>query len=73
MSKVKQIRPLGEITGDLELLYEEMIDEHDLQVHEILGLFFFWCQVHRPDAFETYVSDGSSPEIFYGPTRSKKK
>jgi len=69
MSKVKQIRPMGEITGDLEKLYEEMIDEHDLQLHEILGLLVLWCQVHRPDAIEKYVADGTSPTIFYGPPR----
>lgn len=71
MSKVKQIRPLGEITADLEKLYEEMVDDHDLQEHEVLGLLHLWFMVHRPEAIEQYVSDGSRPELFYGPTRTK--
>lgn len=67
MSRVKQIRPLGEITSDLETLYEEMIDDHGLQEHEILGLLHLWIMVHRPDAIERYVADESRPELFYGP------
>ena len=62
-----KLRPLGQITSDLEKLYEELIDEHDLQMHEILGLFYFWCMSHRPGAIERYVEDGSSPIIKYGP------
>lgn len=64
--KKQKLRPLGEITNDLEQLYEELIDGHDLQFHEILGLLVFWAQVHRPDCFEIFTKDGSSPVLKYG-------
>jgi len=67
MSKVK-LRPVGQITTDLEKLYFELCVDHELQVHEVIGLFFLWAQVHCPGAFEKYT-DGSSPELYYGPKK----
>lgn len=65
------MRKLGDITTDLEKLYEEMIDGHDMQFHEILAILDYWCRVHRPDAFEFYTEDGSSPVLTYGPRKSE--
>lgn len=56
---------MGEITSDMELLLEELVDDHDLQKGEILALVQAWIDIHRPDAVEVY-EDGSSPIYFYG-------
>jgi len=68
MSK-KKLRPMGEITADLEILLEEMTDPEgqDLQWGEILFLIFSWLSVHAQHARETYTEDGSHPEFKYGP------
>lgn len=70
MSK-KQLRPLGQITGDLEPLLFEMVCQHDLQHGEILALINSWLQIHAPDAREVYTADGSSPIYFYGAANDK--
>lgn len=59
------MRPMGEITAEMEELVTEMIDDHQLQWHEILGLMHAYLQSHRPDAQEEY-EDGSRPVYFYG-------
>ena len=59
-----EIRPLGDITEDLEPLYFEMLLEHKLQPHEVIGLFLQWQQTHVPNATEKYT-DGTSP-VYYG-------
>lgn len=64
-------RPYGELLLDLEVLYDEMIDQHGVQMADILYHAFGHCKVHRPDAFEVYVEDGSNPELFYGPRKDK--
>lgn len=65
----KKIRPLGEITSDLEPLYFEMLLDHGLQRHEVVGLFLQWAETHML-GLETYM-DGSHP-VFYGPETKKK-
>lgn len=67
----KKIRPMGQITQDMELLLEELVDDHDLQVAEILYQNWSWLVIHRPGAVEEYIEDGGSP-IFYGPKTKKK-
>ena len=66
----KKIRPLGNITSDLEVLLEEAIDDHDLQCGEVMALVYSWIRVHRPSAVEEYL-DGSRPVFFYGPSREE--
>lgn len=51
--------------SDMELLLEELVDDHDLQWYEVLALIFGWLTVHRPDAQEEY-HDGTRPVFFYG-------
>lgn len=41
---MSKLRPLGNITSDLEKLLEELVDEHDLQTGEILALIYYWIQ-----------------------------
>lgn len=67
--KKKKLRPLGEITADLEPLYFEMLLDHGLQRHEVIGLFLQWAETHMI-GLETY-EDGSHP-VFYGPKTEKK-
>lgn len=62
----KQIRKLGDITGDLEPLIQEMVFDHEMQVHEILGIIHAYLISHCPEAVEVYVADGSSPQLRYG-------
>lgn len=66
--KSKRLRPMGNITLDLEVLLQEMTDAdgHDLQHGEVLALIFSWMQIHAPHARETYTEDGSHPVYFYG-------
>lgn len=61
-----KLRPLGQITNDLEKILCEMVDTQEMQLHEILGVVLLYIQSHRPDAIEVY-EDGSSPILSYGP------
>lgn len=63
-NKKKKIRPMGDITADLEPLYFEMLLDHKMQRHEVIGLFLQWAETHML-GLEHYT-DGSHP-IFYGP------
>jgi hypothetical protein len=64
----KKLRPLSDITLDLEELLFEMTgtnkNEHGLQLHEVIGIIAYWAQVHNPECIETYL-DGTHP-ILYG-------
>lgn len=64
----KKLRPLGDITQDMEPLLFELTEKHSLQTHEILGIIKAWIDVHYPKANETYL-DGTKPKLkgtFYG-------
>lgn len=63
-----KLRPLGHITSDLELLLEEMTDQHEMQNGEILALVYNWLKVHAPQATEVYEDD-TNPEFYYGPRK----
>lgn len=58
----KKLRPLGQITQDLEPLWFEMVEGHEMQAHEVLSLFLSWAEVHYPDSIEEYL-DGSKPKL----------
>lgn len=62
----RKVRPLGQITQDMEPLLEEMVDLHELQTHEIISLIIAWIECHRPGAVEEY-EDGTKPKLTYGP------
>lgn len=59
------LRPLGDITGDLEPLMIEMAEQHNLQWGEILALVHSYLTVHLPDNQELYEDD-TRPVYFYG-------
>lgn len=60
-----KIRPMGEITQDLEYLISEMIDGHKLQAGEVDALITAYIRIHYPGAYEQYT-DGTMPVQFYG-------
>lgn len=62
------MRKMGNILLDMEKLLDEMVDDHDLQWSDVLGLVYAWLMAHRPDAREEYV-DGDKSEYYYGPIR----
>lgn len=62
---MKKLRPLGDVTSDLEPLLLEMVIEHDLQHGEILNIIKGYLEIHCPDAQEQYT-DGTLPVFFYG-------
>ena len=66
MAKNK-LRPLGDITNDLEQVILEMTMDHELQWGEVLNLVRGYMEIHCPGAQETYTEDGSHPVFYYGP------
>jgi len=62
----KDLRPLGEITCDMEPLLQEMVEEHEMQKGEILALVAIYLDIHCPQSLEEY-EDGSHPVLRYGP------
>lgn len=62
---MKKLRPLGEITADLEPLLLEMAIDHDLQHGEILNLIRGYLEIHVPDQREEY-EDNTVPIFYYG-------
>ena len=62
-----KLRPLGDITQDLEPLLLEMVEQHEMQWGEILHVIYGYLKVHCPDAREEYTS-GGNPEFYYGPS-----
>lgn len=66
----KQLRPMGCITLDMEKLLEEMIEDHDLQWGEVLGLVYTWLTIHAQQAQEEYEKGiNKHPVFYYGPKR----
>lgn len=70
----KKLRPLGDIMLDFEKLREEMIEGHDLQWGDVLGLVFSDLTVHAPQAKEEYTkaTGGGHPVFYYGPKEGLK-
>lgn len=70
----KKLRPLGDIMLDFEKLREEMVDKHDLQWGDVLGLVLMDLMVHAPEAQEAYTRacGGGHPAFYYGPKEGLK-
>lgn len=71
----KLVRPLGNITADMETYLFEMVQDHQMQKHEVFGIIGAWIDVHYPAAQEEYM-DGTHPKLRgteYGPVDNKKK
>lgn len=67
-----KLRPLGDITDDLEILLQEMVYKHKLQAHEIYGIISSYLEMHCPDAIEKFT-DGTDPVRYYGHKDGLKK
>lgn len=61
--KKKSIRPMGQITEDLEKILIEMCEDHELQSYEIHGIVDHWFPVHFPSAIPTFADDGTHPVL----------
>lgn len=72
MNKRTVVRPLGQITGELEPLLFEMVCDHELQFGEVLALVHSWLQIHAPQAQEVYCDGSGSPVYNYSPQKSLK-
>ncbi len=66
--KRKKIRPLGDVTQDLEKVLTEMSFSHDLQHGEVIALVHAWLQIHAPSQREEYIL-GGNPILYYGPEK----
>lgn len=66
-----KLRPLGEITNDMEKLLLEMTEAHKMQFGEILGIIYTYLTVHCPNAREKYKV-GGYPIFYYGWNNEKK-
>lgn len=53
--KKYKIRRMGDIMLELEILLNEMVDDHDLQLEEIKALVVANLTFHRPDCIEEEV------------------
>lgn len=51
---MKKIRPLGQVTEDMEPLLFEMMVDHEMQIHEVLGIIKQWAETHCDEAIEEY-------------------
>lgn len=67
------MRRLGDVLLDMEPLIQEMMDDHDLQWGDMLGLIYAYLQAHYPSHREVYTIDGKSPIFYYGPASGLKK
>lgn len=66
MPKKKKLRPMGDITLDLEDIIMEMCCDHDLQWGEVLNIVRGYMEIHLPGAQEKYIA-GGNPVFYYGP------
>lgn len=64
----KKLRPLGDITMDMEPLILEMVEAHELQWGEILNIVRGYLEIHCPESQEEYL-DGTKPVYYYGPKK----
>lgn len=58
------MRKLGDITGDMENILHEMAIDHEMQIHEILGIVYMYLVLHCPTSVEEFA-DGTSPVLRY--------
>ena len=67
----RKIRPVGQILLEIEVLVNELFDDHHYQWGDWLWNQFGWLKIHRPDDQEEY-EDGGNPEFHYGYKKGKK-
>jgi hypothetical protein len=67
------MRPVGDIYLELEKLYDELVDDHGMQMGDMLYWLYGHLKIHRPDSIEEYTDDSSNPEFKYSPKTNKQK
>lgn len=65
-------RTVGDALLDLEELWFEVLDDHELQLGDVHYNLQGWAHIHYPDAVELY-EDGTEPVFFYGHLDELKK
>ena len=65
MSKKTSLRPLGDITDQMEPLLRELGLVHKLQRNEILYLISGYIDAHMPECVEQYT-DGTKSVVYVG-------
>lgn len=65
---MSKIRPAGTILLEMEPLILELMETHDLQYGDFLGMMYTYLLVHYPEGREEY-EDGTHPEFYYGMPR----
>jgi hypothetical protein len=56
------MRRLGNITDNLEKILREMVGEHEMQRHEIIGMINAYLETHCPECLENYT-DGTKLKL----------
>ncbi len=70
--KRKKLRPLGQIFLDMEPYIQEMMDGHDLQHGDFIGLMNDYLLRHYPYRIEEYLN-GTVPQLHYTAAKRKQK
>lgn len=68
---MKKTRPLGQVLLELEVVMEELVEVHELQMGDILNLVRGHLEIHHPECVEEYIS-GGKPVMYYGPAEGIK-
>lgn len=68
---MKKLRPLGDILLDMEPLIQEIMDTHNLQNPDFIGLMDYYLRVHYPE-MEPVYEDNTSPVIHFKPNKKGK-
>ena len=67
-----KLRKLGDVLLDLEPLLDEMVEQHELQLGDVISLISSNLKMHNPGCLEEFL-DGSNPILFYGHKDNKPK
>jgi hypothetical protein len=63
---------MGDILLDMEPLIQEMMDDHDLQHGDFIGLMDHYLLIHYPNHKEQYA-DGTVPVLSYRQGKKNEK
>jgi len=65
------MRKVGDIYLDLEKNYDELVNDHGMQMGDMLYWLYGHLKIHF-ECIEEYSKDGSNPVFKYGPGPDKK-
>jgi hypothetical protein len=67
-----KLQPFGDLIGEMEIVIQKMVDQHDVQWGNILNEVYGYLRVHNPGAQEEYTDGSGSPVFYYGPKEGLK-